>query len=215
MTGKGAGPGGGRSKATPFESFLIRWSLVTDGEPIFTHSSHLLPVTCDDQGLMLKVPLGPEERAGARLMVWWEGEGAARVVEHEDSVTLLERATRDRSLATMARSGEDDETNRMICAVAARLHAPKDRPMPELVPLGQWFEPLEPVSRAQGGLLRQASDAARALLHEPQDTTVLHGDLHHDNVLDFGPGRVGSLSTRKASSASVRSTAPTCCEIPI
>ena len=28
---------------------------------------------------------------------------------------------------------------------------------------------------------------ARELLAAPQDVTVLHGDLHHGNILDFGP----------------------------
>ena len=181
--------GSGPTKPTLVAPYFTRWSLVPDGEPIVTHSSHLLPVRRDDRPLMLKVPLGSEERAGARLMVWWEGEGAACVVEHDDGVTLLEKATGERSLAVMARSGEDDEASRIMCAVAARLHAPKNRPLPELVPLDRWFDPLEPVSRAQGGLLRHASDAAKALLSEPQDATVLHGDLHHDNVLDFGPER--------------------------
>jgi streptomycin 6-kinase len=185
-------PGVGRtgsSKPALFAPYLFRWSLVPDGEPITTHSSHLLPVTRDGQPLVLKVPVGPEERAGAGLMLWWSGDGAARVMAHDDGVILLERAMGERSLAAMARSAQDDGASQIICSVASRLHAPRDRPGPELVPLTLWFEPLEVVARAQGGLLREASDAAQALLSEPQDASVLHGDLHHANVLDFGPGR--------------------------
>ena len=37
-----------------------------------------------------------------------------------------------------------------------------------------------------GGLLGRADIIARQLLAEPRDVLVLHGDLHHDNVLDFG-----------------------------
>ena len=37
-----------------------------------------------------------------------------------------------------------------------------------------------------GGILARCAEAARALLSEPREVGVLHGDLHHDNVLDFG-----------------------------
>jgi streptomycin 6-kinase len=38
-------------------------------------------------------------------------------------------------------------------------------------------------------VLRRASDIAQALLDAPRDVVPLHGDLHHDNVLDFGADR--------------------------
>jgi len=57
---------------------------------------------------------------------------------------------------------------------------------PELVPLARWFAPLEPAAAIHGGLLAPAAAAARVLLAEPREVVPLHGDLHHDNVLDFG-----------------------------
>ncbi len=36
-------------------------------------------------------------------------------------------------------------------------------------------------------MLERAAAAAAALLAAPRDIRVLHGDVHHDNVLDFGP----------------------------
>jgi streptomycin 6-kinase len=171
-----------------FDAYLARWRLVPDGEPITTHSSRLLPVRHDGAPAMLKVALEAEERWGSALMVWWQGEGAARVLEHdENGVLLMERATGTSSLAEMARSGRDDEASRILCAVAARLHATRERPPPALIPLSRWFEPLEPAAAKHGGLLTHAAATARDLLDNPQDITVLHGDVHHGNVLDFGP----------------------------
>jgi streptomycin 6-kinase len=169
-----------------FDDSLARWRLTPDGAPIETHSSSLLPVRRDGEALMLKVARAPEEVAGARLMAWWSGEGAARVLEHEGGALLLERAAGGRSLAEMARGGSDDEATRILCAAAARLHAPRDRPPPGLVPLDRWFRSLEPAAAAHGGILARAAEAARGLLAEPRETVVLHGDLHHHNVLDFG-----------------------------
>ena len=169
-----------------FDEHLARWGLAPDGEPVATHSSTLLPVRRAGVAAMLKVAREAEERAGARLMAWWGGEGAARVLEHEGDALLLERASGAASLAEMARGGRDDEASRILCAAAAGLHAPRGRPPPELVPLAHWFRALEPAAAAHGGILARAAAAARELLASPRDVVVLHGDLHHGNVLDFG-----------------------------
>jgi streptomycin 6-kinase len=170
-----------------FDAYLARFGLVPDGEPITTHSSRLLPVRQCGVPAMLKIALEPEERWGAALMVWWEGGGAARVLAHEGEALLLERAMGKASLVEMARNGRDDEASRIICEVAARLHAPRGRPPPELVPLQRWFRELEPAAARYGGILRQAAAIARELLAEPREVVPLHGDIHHDNILDAGP----------------------------
>ena len=59
-----------------FDEHLARWGLVPDGAPITTHSSRLLPVLRGGEPAMLKVAHAAEERAGARLMAWWAGDGA-------------------------------------------------------------------------------------------------------------------------------------------
>jgi streptomycin 6-kinase len=42
---------------------------------------------------MLKVTDDADERHGHALMRWWAGDGAARVLAHEEGAVLLERAT--------------------------------------------------------------------------------------------------------------------------
>jgi streptomycin 6-kinase len=167
-----------------FEPYLERWNLTPDGEPIITNYGGLLPVRRDGELLMLKIAFEPEERRGSGLMVWWEGEGAARGLEYDGETLLMERVTGPRSLGDLSRSGGDDEATRILCDVAAKLHTPRDRPQPELVPLDLWFAALWPVAEARGGLLERAADAARVLLSTERDRVVLHGDLHHNNVLD-------------------------------
>ena len=41
-------------------------------------------------------------------MAWWNGDGAARVLAHDEHALLLERATGTVSLVDMARNGGDD-----------------------------------------------------------------------------------------------------------
>jgi streptomycin 6-kinase len=76
-----------------FAEYIVKWDLLPDGEPIRTHSSRLLPVRQHGVAAMLKVAQEPEEKFGAQLMVWWDGDGAARVLAHDQDALLLERAT--------------------------------------------------------------------------------------------------------------------------
>ena len=169
-----------------FDRYLKRWGLTRDGVPIVTHSSDLLPVRQDGRPAMLKIAREAEERRGAGLMRWWDGDGAARVLAHDEDAVLLERAVGGRPLVAVVHDGGDDDASRILCDVAARLHAPRGARLPTLIPLSTWFAELEPAAAKHGGVFRHAVATARDLLAAPQDVCVLHGDLHHGNVLDFG-----------------------------
>ncbi|MBA3536163.1 MAG: hypothetical protein H0T84_06080 [Tatlockia sp.] len=168
-----------------FDAYLSRWQLQRDGEVISTHSSQLLPVRYQNISAMLKIATSDEERWGASLMVWWNGDGAAPVLLHEGDALLMERALGTVSLIEMAESGHDDQASRIICSVVKKLHAHKDNP-PKLLPLTLWFKSLETAASQLGGFFSQALALANELLSEPQDLVVLHGDIHHGNILDFG-----------------------------
>nr|WP_314074175.1 aminoglycoside phosphotransferase family protein [uncultured Roseococcus sp.] len=169
-----------------FDAYLRRWNLVPEGASLETRVARLLPVRHLGQPAMLRLAAGEDERRGGALMAWWEGDGAARVLARDDGALLLERATGPGSLARMARAGQDDEACRLLCGVAARLHATRPPPLPELVPLDLWFRELAPAAATHGGILSRCAAAARDLLAGPREVGALHGDLHHDNVLDFG-----------------------------
>lgn len=174
-------------RTVDFQYLLSLWKLVPEGEPIVTPSSHLLPVRWQGRAAMIKVALDVEEQGGAQVMRWWDGEGAARVFAHEGDAILLERAEGKRSLLHMALHGEDDEASRIACDVVRHLHRPRGKPLPELIDLRQWFRDLAPAARRYGDLFPRCLETAEALLASEQDRSVLHGDVHHDNILDFGP----------------------------
>lgn len=171
--------------------YLSRWALTIDGQPLSTPRGVLLPVRQCGTPAMLKIALAPEEVAGARLMAWWNGNGAAPVLAQEGPALLMLRATGPESLVEMARGERDEEATRILCTAAARLHVhlhlPSAQPLPSLVPLAQWFQGLLVKTDEPASLLGLCATTARELLAAPRDVTVLHGDLHHGNVLDFGP----------------------------
>lgn len=174
-------------RTVDFQYLLSLWKLVPEGEPIVTPCSHLLPVRWQGRAAMIKVALDVEEQGGAQVMRWWDGEGAARVFANEGDAILLERAEGKRSLLHMALHGEDDQASRIACDVVRHLHRPRGKPLPELIDLRQWFRDLAPAARRYGGLFPRCLETAEALLASEQDRSVLHGDVHHDNILDFGP----------------------------
>lgn len=164
------------------DSYLRRWHLTPDGAAICTPGSDLLLVVWQGRPAMLKVARSAEEQRGNDLMVWLEGEGAARVYRHEGATLLLERLEAAPDLAALALAGQDDAATRILCGAAAGLHRERPGWPPDLPDLRRWFRSLE-AAQAQGGAFAQAWAAAQPLLAEPQDVRPLHGDLHHGNVL--------------------------------
>jgi streptomycin 6-kinase len=169
-----------------FDEYIERWQLVADGLPIITHSSQLLPVVYRGKKAMLKVAVETEEQFGGFLMEWWDGAGAANVFQHEKPALLMERAQGGQSLHRMAKTGFDDQATRILCETAAQLHAKRNKPLPKLIPLKQWFIELEESASKYNKIIQKAASVASRLLSDQIDITTLHGDLHHDNVLDFG-----------------------------
>lgn len=167
--------------------WLNRWNLIPDGTPFVTHTSQLYPVkmAAHDIKAMLKVTDDTDEQAGNALMAWWEGHGAAQVIAHENEAILLSRATGSASLSAMSRGDKDDAACRILCTTANRLHSFAKRPLPQLTPLHEWFNPLKPAALKYGGILTRCAEISEELLSSPRDVVALHGDLHHGNVLDF------------------------------
>ena len=174
--------------------WMSRWRLELDGTPFRTATSTLAPArTRDGAAVMLKLSHHEEERRGSVLLDAWQGRGAARVLAREEDAVLLERATGTRSLIAMVEAGSDAAADAIVCRTALALHAASDAALspelpetPELVPLGTWFRQLFAHADELTPFHRRGADLARELLDDERDVVVLHGDLHHANVLDFG-----------------------------
>lgn len=175
---------------------MARWHLVAIAPSFYTRTSLLQKVLVQGKPAFIKVALCEEECRGAAVLRWWNGEGAVHVWAQHENVVLLEGAMGSRSLITMAQTGQDAEASRIICEVAARLHAQLQNRLPKIlpealskvlhgvIPLYQRFQALFSAAEAQGGVFRKFATVAQALLENQQDIVVLHGDLHHGNILD-------------------------------
>lgn len=167
---------------------LAAWGLTPVGPVRRRPASLLVDVVLGSRPAVLKLALDDEERRGGELMQWWAGAGAAEVIARSGPALLIERATGARSLASMARGSQDDEASRIACRVVAKLHSGARQPTrwpPGLPALDRWFAALWPAAATHGGILADGAEAARRLLADQREVVVLHGDVHHGNVLDF------------------------------
>ncbi|SHG46969.1 streptomycin 6-kinase [Kaistia soli DSM 19436] len=171
-----------------FSPYLARWQLAPDGAPIETPTSNLLPVMNAGRPAMLKL-LKPssDEGPGIAALGWFAGAGAVDIIATEGDAVLMERAIGTRSLTRMATSGDDEGAIRIIAGVAAQLHAPRSTPPPNLPNLTRRFRALFEAGESHP-VLPRCGAAARGLINNPRETVVLHGDLHHENVLDSPRG---------------------------
>lgn len=170
-----------------FAPWLSCWAVIQDGDVIVGPNSRLLPVRRGAEPLMLKAAMHPREvRAGGYLR-WLGGSGAVAVLEQAEDAMLMERATGTRSLAGEDAAGDEAGALTALCDVAAALHAPRAGTPPGLFPLQVWCLRLAQAAADEGGLMRRAAERAVALLAEPRDVRILHGDLHPWNVVDGGP----------------------------
>ncbi len=164
------------------QDYVERWRLRPDGAPVRTATSDLVPVrTSDGLPAMLKIARIAEEVRGNALMAWWAGSASARVFAQDGATLLLERAMGPRSLLALAAT-DDDAATRVLTETAMRLHSPAPAGL-GLVPLRDWFTDL---TSSADPMHAEARRIAIRLLGDPRDEVVLHGDLHHENVLDFG-----------------------------
>ena len=156
-----------------FAPWMRLWDLSPDGQPFVNRyhgavSSRLAPVVHRGAPAMLKIAGGEEERLGAALMEWFAGDGAARVLARDGPALLLERACGSRSLAAMARGGEDDEATQILCRTWRACTPPGQRRRRQAsFQLAVWFRALGPAAERHGGVLVAARAAAEALLAEP------------------------------------------------
>ena len=129
-----------------FDAYLQRWNLAPAGAPITTPAARLLPVLHEGQPAMLKISHEQDEREGGVLMRWWDGQGAARVLAHDDDAILLERATGTRSLAGTPATAATTRprASSAMCWPACTRRAP-----PPLRTLESWFVDLWPMAGAR------------------------------------------------------------------
>jgi streptomycin 6-kinase len=167
-----------------------RWSL-TVGPPFGLSYNYVAPATrADGTPVVLKVGIPDKELISeVEALLLYDGGGIARLLEldRERSAFLIERLLPGTPLARL----EDDERATSIAAgVMRRLWrpAPTEHHFPTVADWARGLERLR--ARYDGGtgplpprLVEEAEAQFAELLASAPAPMLLHGDLHHDNIL--------------------------------
>jgi streptomycin 6-kinase len=143
--------------------------------------------------LKIGAPGDPGLRAEAWVLELLGGEGAVALLEADVAglgALLLARAEPGDALSGVALAGADDEATRVAAEVMARLW----RPVPpgcELPSVEDWGDGFARHRAAHGGgsgpldagTFERAERTFAELCSSQEEAVVLHGDLHHFNVL--------------------------------
>lgn len=177
--------------AARLADYLAKWALQPDGAPFETPASWLCFVRRGETQAVLKLfkPHADEQRSAAALAAL--GGPCVRVLDGNDDAVLLERCLPGTPLAAwVADPSTDDQATAILADVIAALHrsAPLLEGWPRLEDWGHAFRRIRVHDHPAltPDLVNRAEAAFYDLCASTTDVRLLHGDIHHENVLRHG-----------------------------
>jgi streptomycin 6-kinase len=172
------------------EIFARRWQLDVGAPYALSYSCVMRAAGSDGRPLVLKLALpGENQRRQTTALAAATGNGMVRLVaaDPDHGVLLLERAVPGTPAAALSPS-RDDEATVAIATVMRDLHRPAgDVALPDLATYLDGFVWYRTTYGDRGplpdDLVTDAHGHFGHLLHTTGARVLLHGDLHHDNVL--------------------------------
>lgn len=168
------------------------WSLDLTGTTYDLSFHWVAPATtADGTPAVLKLGVPGEEhleRETATLRAY-DGLGAARLLAYsaEHGALLIERLRPGHSAAAMVPHADEDATSAVTAVLRALHEAPTDAvALPEVADLREDFRELLSAPELPGPprvLVERAMRLLAELCEDAPRRCVVHGDLHHDNVL--------------------------------
>jgi streptomycin 6-kinase len=165
------------------DHYLARWSLVAEGAPFETPSSHLVYVQSSEGPAVLKLFKPRREEARSPLgLLHYDGSGAVRLIASDEAAMLTCRALPGTPLSDLVRAGRDDAATEVVCDVAAALHA-RGAASGGWTTVEEWGADWSGADGLPRSLVDEARGAFTDLCRSQASHVLLHGDLHHDNIL--------------------------------
>lgn len=168
------------------EYFERLWNLQDIQKLTSTYTSDLYTAQYKDSAALLKI-MKPEsdEQHSPAILRYFDAQGAAELFQSEDNALLLEYLEPEPELKHMVARGEDDRATKIISDVIKDLHASRPTSFPDKTKnLKQHFRALfEKAEATPKSIYSSAAQMAAKLLSEEKDIRLLHGDIHHENIL--------------------------------
>ena len=163
-----------------------RW-YVTINQTFETTTAMLAYGVRDSSPVVLKIIKEPgDEWHSGEVLRAYAGEGMVKVYESEPGAVLMERLIPGNDLVSMVKRGDDEKATQILAEVMQRManHAPPPS-CPTVFDWARGFDGYLKTGDQQvpAPLVHKAHDLYRNLAASSSQTMLLHGDLHHYNVL--------------------------------
>lgn len=174
------------------DQYLRKWNLEAPTKLCETQTSHIYKVRFEGKPAVLKMltPLGSKSEANAgHALKYFGGHGAVRLLADDEGAYLLEFLP-GRRLKDLVLSGQDDEATEIAGLVVKRLQDPSRVRVgdfsPKLTPLRENFRALFSLAKnpTSDAVFKRGAEVAERLLATETDVAVLHGDIHHTNIIE-------------------------------
>jgi len=170
-----------------FRDLLVEWELRPGDETWFGFAAVVVPVvTADGEDAVLKVAYPDDETEHEALALQhWGGRGAVRLLRADPRrrAVLLERLDRTDLLTV-----PDLEACRVVAGLYPLIHVPAPPQLRTVTSyVGRWLEPMRTLPNdapIPHRMVEQWLSLVADLRADPRSTgRIVHGDLHHENVL--------------------------------
>ncbi len=175
-------------KLCDIDSLASKWSLKITKRITQTPTCEVFEVEGGSELLVLKLysDLGWEDEKGSiSVLNAWNGNGAVKVVDHLEKALLMEKLE-EPNLYSFSASRQESQASEIFCGIIEKIHS---------VDLGLLSEPVRSTNEIIKPLLQfdvaeqlqpmfeKAKRIAEELISSSGEMVILHGDLHHENVL--------------------------------
>jgi streptomycin 6-kinase len=164
------------------------WNLDSVEKIASTHTSDIYKVKESDLQLVVKFlnTNGQNyEKNGYIGLEAFAGNGSVQLINKTNNALLLEWVDGEK-LSTLVKQGYDSEANKIICDVLKKLHKAKIPNHIELPNLERQFKSLLERGRdeSKDSIYYKTLKITEYLLETEDEKCLLHGDVHHDNLLN-------------------------------
>jgi len=176
-----------RPAADRLEEHVRLWDVTVEAIKE-TETSLMAFGACRNQRVVLKVSRyeGEEWRCG-ELLTAFDGRGLVRALEYRDGIVLLERLAPGNDLSVLSLNTRDDEATEIIAEIIGRMSSirPSVKGIKSASDLISEFQKYRHGcdDLMPAGMIDKAERIFSQLCDSQADLRLLHGDLHHYNVL--------------------------------
>lgn len=165
------------------------WELKLEGEPKISATGLIATACQNGVPRVLKLFASEsDEKLSAMILSLYNGHNAVKVIQKSEHALLLERAIPGTHLKSLSLEGRDDEAMRIFCDVVKGLHSKTDIPAGIPTIADFWEKGFDRYlhsgdTQIAAPLAQKAKQIFFDLANSQGSPVLLHGDLHHDNIL--------------------------------